>query len=69
MAMESAMIKAIREFKKAQLGEIRTVAPLEFYGDGKRVISVTFQVEYCEELGGEYKSVIIAVCKDNAKIC
>ena len=61
MTMETAMIKAIREFKKMNIGEIRTVAIWESSGMGNKIDYAMFHVEYCEVDGGEYKSVDVRV--------
>lgn len=58
--MENLMIKAIKQFKKEHKGaEIRTCAVWESCGWLGKTQSALFHIEYCEESGGEYKSVDI----------
>ena len=59
--MEDAMIRAIKLFKMLELGEIRTVSPLEFSSNGRIAYSALFSIEYCEEAGGQYKAIEIEV--------
>ena len=62
MTMESAMIKAIRLFKKEhKKAEIRTCSAWEMSGTSNAVDYALFGIEYVEEPGGEYKQTKISI--------
>ena len=65
MTMETAMIKAIRLFKKEhKRAEIRTCSAWEMSGLADRVDYALFGIEYVDEPGGEYKLTKISILED-----
>lgn len=62
MKLETLMIKAIREFKKANpKAEIRSCYFANGYGSWQKWINAEFQIDYVLESGGEYHSSYIHV--------
>ena len=55
--MENLMIKAIRDFKKMKLGEIRNVYIWSWSSN-----IATFNVEYVDK-NGDYQSIVISEMK------
>ena len=55
--MENLMIKAIRDFKKMKLGEIRNVYAWEWSPQ-----KATFNIEYVDK-NGDYQSIVLSVSK------
>ena len=65
MTMETAMVKAIRLFKKEnKRAEIRTCSAWEMSGCADRIDYALFGIEYVNEPGGEYKQTKISVSED-----
>lgn len=56
--MEQLMKKAITNFKKMKLGEIRNVYVWESTGYKGRITSATFNIEYIDK-NENYQSVVI----------
>lgn len=48
MTIESAMIKAIRNFNKRKIGSIRDIFPMEWSYSKKGIDYVGFQITYVE---------------------
>lgn len=60
--MENLMIKAIRDFKKMELGKIRNIYIWYYCGEKNKVISATFNIEYVDK-NGDYQSIVISEMK------
>lgn len=56
------MIKAIKDFKKMKLGEIRNIYVWDCCGEKNKVISATFNIEYVDK-NGDYKNIVLSVSK------
>ena len=62
MTLETAMIQAIKKFKKAhKTAEIRTCSAWEMSGAGKTVDYALFYIEYVNEAGGDYQGEKIVI--------
>lgn len=67
MKLETLMIKAIREFKKANpKAEIRSCYVAGGFGSWQKWRDAEFHIEYVLERGGEYQSTDIHVAANDA---
>lgn len=64
--MEQLMKKAITEFKKLKVGEIRTVAVHEASHKQNKCTNALFYIEYVSSLEAEYEHIYIAVSNDGS---